>query len=74
MITNNLIMGGTYSIQLRNGRGKLIMRGNKLVDKSWVYGPVDSECKAIDWADNSLVTIDENYRVTSTVGPLTCVG
>ncbi|MER5322477.1 hypothetical protein [Streptosporangium roseum] len=74
VITNNLIMGGTYSIQLRNGRGKLIMRGNKLVDKSWVYGPVDSECKAIDWADNSLVTIDENYRVTSTVGPLTCVG
>ncbi|MGV9777657.1 hypothetical protein [Streptosporangium sp. NPDC003464] len=74
VITNNLIMGGTYSIQLRNGRGKLIMRGNKLVDKSWVYGPVDSECKAIDWADNSLVTIDQNYRVTSTVGPLSCAG
>ncbi|WP_433250279.1 hypothetical protein ACQPYK_03885 [Streptosporangium sp. CA-135522] len=74
VITNNLIMGGTYSIQLRNGRGKLIMRGNKLVDKSWVYGPVDSECKAIDWADNSLVTIDDRYRVTSTVGPLACVG
>ncbi|MFF5210356.1 hypothetical protein [Streptosporangium sp. NPDC000396] len=73
-ITNNLVMGGTYSIQLRNGRGKLVMRGNKLVNKSWVYGPVDSQCKAIDWADNSLVTIDDDYRVTSTVGPLNCVG
>ncbi|GAA4225334.1 hypothetical protein FHR32_003379 [Streptosporangium album] len=73
-VTNNLIMGGTYSIQLRNGRGKLVMRGNKLVDKSWVYGPVDSECKVIDWADNWLVTIDENYGVTSTVGPLACAG
>ncbi|WP_406319171.1 hypothetical protein OHA77_17890 [Streptosporangium sp. NBC_01639] len=74
VITDNLVMGGTYSIQLRNGRGKLIMRGNKLVDKSWVYGPVDSECKMIDWADNWLVTIDANYRITSTVGPLTCTG
>ncbi|MEV8637384.1 right-handed parallel beta-helix repeat-containing protein [Streptosporangium sp. NPDC051023] len=74
VVTNNLVMGGTYSIQLRNGRGKLVMRGNKLVDKSWVYGPVDSDCGKIDWADNTLVTIDENYRVTSTVGPLNCVG
>ncbi|MFJ2028469.1 hypothetical protein [Streptosporangium sp. NPDC087985] len=74
VVTNNLVMGGTYSIQLRNGHGKLVVRGNKLVDRSWVYGPVDSECKAIDWADNWLVTIDENYRITSTVGPLACVG
>ncbi|MFF3442167.1 right-handed parallel beta-helix repeat-containing protein [Streptosporangium sp. NPDC002721] len=73
-ITDNLVMGGTYSIQLRNGRGKLIMRDNKLVDKSWIYGPVDSECGAIDWAGNSLVTIDQNYRITSTVGPLACEG
>ncbi|MBB4913286.1 hypothetical protein ACFY19_30990 [Streptosporangium saharense] len=71
-VTDNLVMGGTYSIQLRNGRGRLVMRGNKLVDGSWVYGPVDSDCKKIDWADNTLVTIDADYRVTSTVGPLKC--
>ncbi|MEU1879486.1 hypothetical protein ABZ470_19395 [Streptosporangium sp. NPDC020072] len=74
VVTDNLVMGGTYSIQLRNGRGRLVMRGNKLVDGSWVYGPVDSECEKIDWADNTLVTIDSEYRVTSTVGPLKCVG
>ncbi|WP_346017853.1 right-handed parallel beta-helix repeat-containing protein [Streptosporangium nondiastaticum] len=73
-VTDNLIMGGTYSIQLRNGRGRLVMRDNKLVDGSWVYGPVDSECAKIDWSGNSLVTIDEQYRVTSTVGPLPCAG
>ncbi|MEV7009735.1 DUF4082 domain-containing protein [Streptosporangium sp. NPDC051022] len=71
-LTNNLIMGGTYSIQLRNGRGTLIVRGNRLVDKSWDYAAVESDCSKIDWADNSLVTIDSNYRITSIVGPLPC--
>ncbi|MFJ2028468.1 DUF4082 domain-containing protein [Streptosporangium sp. NPDC087985] len=73
VVTNNLVMGGTYSIQLRNGHGKLVVRGNKLVDGSWVYGPVEADCARIDWADNSLVTIDENYHITSTVGPLPCM-
>ncbi|MGW4421888.1 DUF4082 domain-containing protein [Streptosporangium sp. NPDC004631] len=71
-VTNNLIMGGTYSIQLRNGRGKLVVRDNRLVDKSWEYAPVESDCAKIDWAGNTLVTIDKNYRITSTVGPLPC--
>ncbi|GHE36319.1 hypothetical protein GCM10017673_43600 [Streptosporangium violaceochromogenes] len=73
-VTDNLIMGGTYSIQLMNGRGRLVMRGNRLVNKSWVYGPVAADCAKIDWADNTLVTIDEKYRITSTVGPLNCAG
>ncbi|MBF8194566.1 hypothetical protein ITP53_54730, partial [Nonomuraea sp. K274] len=74
IVTDNLIMGGTYSLQVRNARGKQVVRGNKLVDKSWVYGPVDSECGRSEWAGNELVTIDENYRVTSIVGPLICDG
>ncbi|MBB2909111.1 hypothetical protein FHS43_000357 [Streptosporangium becharense] len=74
VVTNNLVMGGTYSIQLKNARGKLVMRGNSLVDKSWIYGPVDSDCRTVDWAGNSLVTIDRSYRITSVVGPLACAG
>lgn len=74
VVTDNLVMGGTFSIQVRNARGKQVVRGNKLVDQSWVYGPVDSECGRTDWAGNELVTIDENYRVTSIVGPLACDG
>ncbi|GAA1610366.1 hypothetical protein GCM10009733_003200 [Nonomuraea maheshkhaliensis] len=73
-VTDNLIMGGTYSLQVRNARGRQVVRGNKLVDKSWVYGPTDSECGRTEWAGNELVTIDENYRVTSIVGPLACAG
>jgi hypothetical protein len=71
-VTDNLIMGGTYSIQLKNAHGTLVVRNNKLVDRSWVYGPVDADCGRIDWSGNTLVTIDRDYRVTSTVGPLPC--
>ncbi|TDE41348.1 hypothetical protein E1295_30665 [Nonomuraea mesophila] len=74
VVTDNLIMGGTFSLQVRNARGRQVVRGNKLVDKSWVYGPVDSECGRTEWSGNELVTIDESYRVTSIVGPLECEG
>jgi hypothetical protein len=71
-VTNNLIMGGTYSIQVRKVSGTQVVRNNMLVDKSWVYGPMDADCGTIDWSGNALVTIDAHYRVTSTVGPLPC--
>ncbi|WP_336209653.1 hypothetical protein [Nonomuraea sp. LPB2021202275-12-8] len=74
VVTGNLVMGGTFSIQVRNAGGKQVVRDNKLVDRSWVYGPVDSECGRTDWAGNELVTIDADYRVTSIVGPLRCEG
>ncbi|MER5419726.1 DUF4082 domain-containing protein [Streptosporangium roseum] len=74
VVTDNLVMGGTYSIQLKNARGNLVVRDNMLVDKSWIYGPVEADCKAIDWAGNSLVKINQNYRITSVVGPLECDG
>ena len=44
IVTRNLVMGGTYSIQVRNVKGTAIVRDNALVDKSWVYGPVDTDC------------------------------
>jgi hypothetical protein len=71
-VTNNLVMGGTYSIQLKNAHGTLVVRNNKLLNRSWVYGPVDADCERIDWSGNTLVTMDRDYRVISTVGPLPC--
>ena len=73
-VSRNLVMGGTYSIQVRNVKGTAIVRDNRLVDKSWVYGPVDSDCDNVIWEGNTLVTIDAQYRITSTVGPLLCEG
>jgi hypothetical protein len=72
VVTENLVMGGTYSIQVRNVKGRQVVRDNRLVDKSWVYGPAEANCDSVDWSGNTLVTIDKQYRITSTVGPLPC--
>jgi hypothetical protein len=43
------------------------------VDGAWQFGPVHSSCANINpWSDNTLVRIDDAYRVTGTVGPLRC--
>jgi hypothetical protein len=65
-------MGGTYSIQVKNVSGRAVVRDNRLVAGSWVYGPVEADCATIEWSGNTLVTIDEDYRITRTVGPLRC--
>ncbi|MBB2749097.1 UNVERIFIED_ORG: hypothetical protein FHR35_009009 [Microbispora rosea subsp. rosea] len=71
-LTDNLVMGGTYSIQVKNAHGRVVVRNNRLVNRSWVYGPVEADCSSIDWSGNTLVTVDDDYRVTSTVGALPC--
>lgn len=71
-VTNNLVAGGTYSIQVMQLAGTAIVQGNRVVADSWVYGPVSSECAKIEWSDNQLVRIDDDYRVTSIVGPVEC--
>lgn len=71
-VTNNLIMGGTYSIQVKHATGTVIVKNNSLVDHSWVYAGVESDCDTIRWSGNQLVTIDANYNITSVVGPLPC--
>ncbi|WP_327088044.1 hypothetical protein OIE66_37900 [Nonomuraea sp. NBC_01738] len=74
VMTNNLLMGGTFSIQIWDIQGYAIVRNNMLLDNSWDYKPVEAECDQIDWRDNKLVTIDERYRVTAETGPLECMG
>ncbi|MFI6389166.1 hypothetical protein [Nonomuraea sp. NPDC050540] len=74
VMTNNLLMGGTFSIQLWDIGGYVIFRNNLLVDNTWDYKPAEVECATVDWRDNKLVTIDDAYRVTGVVGPLACMG
>jgi hypothetical protein len=71
-VTNNLVMGGTYTIQLKNFHGSAVVKYNRVVNKSWAYGPVEADCPRIDWSGNTLVTIDANYGISSVVGPLPC--
>jgi hypothetical protein len=75
-ITNNLIMGGVYSLFLWPQPGNAwIVTGNRVVNGTWTYGPahVEGLCGEIDqWSDNLAVTIDAAYKVTGTVKPIPC--
>ncbi|GII30604.1 DUF4082 domain-containing protein [Planotetraspora mira] len=72
-VTNNLLIGGTYTIRLRASEGT-VAKNNLVANKSWDYGPSDSDCGTTDWSGNKLVTVNSQYRVTSTVGSLACEG
>ncbi|MFG1705607.1 hypothetical protein ACFLIM_20660 [Nonomuraea sp. M3C6] len=74
-ITNNLVMGGNYTVQLHNIHGYLIVKNNLVVDRTWEFAPMSGDClDSIQFENNHIVTIDESYRVTSIVRPLTCNG
>ncbi|MFA4132112.1 MULTISPECIES: hypothetical protein [unclassified Brevibacillus] len=70
-VNNNLIGGGTYSLQLEWGGGsKWNVSGNKIIYNSWKYAPASMEgtCSNINWVSgNASVTINQNYQITSTV-------
>jgi len=72
-VIDNMLAGGTYSLELKRAAGRLIVHGNKFVNRSWDYAPMESSCPVIDWAGNTAVTVDGDYRVTSTVRPVACV-
>jgi hypothetical protein len=73
IVEDNLFMGGGYTIRVHTGSGHTV-GGNRIVDESWSYGPVNSSCSAIFWYDNRLVTIDDYYHVTDDHGLLECAG
>ena len=66
----NLFAGGGYTVRLHTGTSTF--RDNRIVDGAWRYGPVASNCSTVDWANNWLVSVDGNYRVTSTKSELEC--
>jgi hypothetical protein len=70
VVTNNLIMGGSYSLRLHNGASGISypqVTGNRIVDDAWDYGPVQVDtCSVIQsWGDNRIVAIDAGYNITS---------
>lgn len=74
--TDNLLAGGAYIIDSWWHSGATwTFTNNRLVNKTWAYGAVTAEdsCSHQTWSGNTLVTIDANYNITSTVGPQPCV-
>jgi hypothetical protein len=73
-VTDNVLAGGGYSLRIY---GHLPfsapnVTGNKIVNNSWVYGPVDVACNAIgNWSGNAVVNYNfDTGTITSQVRPL----
>jgi hypothetical protein len=71
----NLLMGGAYVITTTWYSGvNYIVSDNRIVKDSWAYGPASGEgtCGHQTWSGNTIVTINNDYNVTSTVSSLAC--
>jgi len=73
ILRDNLLISGSMTIRVYAvPGGRYEVTGNRVVNEAWQFRPVDSDCGSIAWSNNLLVTVDANYAVTSTIGPLTC--
>ena len=75
-VLDNLLLGGSYVMRLHSSGTQTnypAVTGNRIVNGAWDFGPVlvDSCSTIAVWRDNTLVEIDADYRVTSTVRRLT---
>jgi hypothetical protein len=68
-INGLLVMGGGYPFRLGVPG---TVAGLKIVDKSWLFGPIDVKCAAVSKWDASIVDISSNYQVTRTVRRQRC--
>jgi len=76
-VTNNLMWGGGYSFySIWHAGPEWTVSGNRIASNNgYQYGPVDAEgtCSQQNWSNNSIVTVDSTYAITSTVKPLDCI-
>jgi hypothetical protein len=79
-ISHNLVGGGGYVMwpwwyDPAGPEIKYEIHNNRVINKSWAYAPVDANgsCAHQNWSGNTLVTVDADYNITSTVGPLSCI-
>jgi hypothetical protein len=64
-----LVKGGGYPFRMGMPGS---VKGLRIVDRSWGYGPIDVNCGALSSWEASIVAIDANYQVTSTVRAQPC--
>ncbi len=57
-VEDNLLAGGSYALRLTGGRFPSVT-GNKIVDDTAEYGPLEVDCGKIGtWSGNAVVTVD----------------
>jgi hypothetical protein len=76
---NNLFVGGTYTTTFHwdpvGDQAKWVVTNNAWVNGAWSYDSTsaDGTCSNQSWSGNSIVTIDSNYNITSTVKTIGCI-
>lgn len=75
-IIDNILAGGGYSLRVF-GEGDFSapeISGNKIVEDSWSFGPLDVTCSRVGvWKDNAVVTYDwDSGKILSQVRELSC--
>jgi hypothetical protein len=71
-VENNLVAGGSYALRLTGGSFPSVS-GNKIVDGTAAFGPLEVDCAKIGvWKDNAVVTYDwESGTIRQEVKKLT---
>jgi hypothetical protein len=64
-----LVAGGGYVFRQQVPGS---VTGLRIVNKSWVYGPIDNRCSVLSPWDAKIVDIDSNYQVTRVVRDQPC--
>jgi len=64
-----LVMGGGYPFRLGVPG---TVTGLKIVNRSWVYGPIDVACSLVRKWEADIVTITSNYQVKKTIRAQRC--
>jgi hypothetical protein len=70
-LVDNVLAGGGWVIDVW-GNGPHVVTGNKIVDGSWEYDPVLSNCSVIAWSGNTVVTLDAAGQPAATVRAVAC--
>lgn len=76
-VADNVVAGGGYPLRVYGSLPlTAYVTGNKVVDKTWDYGPVDVTCDKIkSWSGNAVITYDWNTgSILSQVRALTDCG
>jgi hypothetical protein len=75
-VTNNVLAGGSFSLRVFGDLpwSSPSISGNKIVNNTWGYGPVDVNCARVaEWKDNAVVTYDfATGKILSQVRALSC--
>jgi len=78
VITNNLMIGGGYTFDVYKPTG-WVVTGNRILNNTWVYGAYETngdtnaQCVPITtWSDNTIVTLNADYSIASTVRTEPC--